>query len=127
MTPAEAAYVKEWMNAGQEDLDVTQLIIAEGPYMLNSACFHCQQAIEKFLKAFLISRKKEFPKTHNLDHLRELCIHEDIGFSQFDVGDYENFAVRNRYPHDNELPDIDQVKILYTGACDIRDFVQGLI
>ncbi len=62
MTPEEASYVKEWIDLGREDLAVAELIISHSPIMLNSACFHCQQAVEKFFKAFLVSRKVEFPK-----------------------------------------------------------------
>jgi HEPN domain-containing protein len=35
--------------------------------------FHCQQAIEKALKAALASRAVEYPYTHDLDGLLELC------------------------------------------------------
>lgn len=35
--------------------------------------FHCQQAVEKALKAALASREIEFPHTHDLDGLLELC------------------------------------------------------
>jgi HEPN domain-containing protein len=35
--------------------------------------FHCQQAVEKSLKAALSSRGIEFPHTHDLDGLLELC------------------------------------------------------
>src|SRR5271165_2035377 len=35
--------------------------------------FHCQQAVEKSLKAALAVRGVEFPYTHDLDGLLELC------------------------------------------------------
>ena len=35
-------------------------------------CFHAQQAAEKSLKAVLLAREIEFPKTHNLRVLRDL-------------------------------------------------------
>jgi HEPN domain-containing protein len=35
--------------------------------------FHSQQAVEKALKAVLASREIEFPHTHDLDGLIELC------------------------------------------------------
>ncbi|NUO82559.1 HEPN domain-containing protein [candidate division KSB1 bacterium] len=37
-------------------------------------CFHCQQAAEKYLKAFLILHEAAFPKTHDLVSLLELCV-----------------------------------------------------
>ena len=35
--------------------------------------FHAQQAVEKALKAVLAAREHEFPFTHDLDALAELC------------------------------------------------------
>lgn len=35
--------------------------------------FHCQQAVEKALKAALASRELKFPHTHDLGGLTELC------------------------------------------------------
>jgi HEPN domain-containing protein len=35
--------------------------------------FHCQQAVEKALKAALASKEIEFPRTHDVDGLLELC------------------------------------------------------
>jgi len=40
--------------------------------------FHCQQAVEKSLKAALASRAIEFPYTHDLDGLLELCDQNDL-------------------------------------------------
>lgn len=40
--------------------------------------FHAQQAVEKALKAALASRDLEFPFTHDLGALMQLC--EDAGF-----------------------------------------------
>ncbi|TAG12895.1 MAG: HEPN domain-containing protein [Sphingobacteriia bacterium] len=34
--------------------------------ILYNACFHCQQAIEKPLKAFLISKGMEIEKSNNI-------------------------------------------------------------
>jgi HEPN domain-containing protein len=40
--------------------------------------FHAQQAVEKSLKAVLALREVEFPFTHDLDGLLELCQENDI-------------------------------------------------
>jgi HEPN domain-containing protein len=41
--------------------------------------FHCQQAVEKALKAALASRHIKFPHTHDLAGLIELCRQADLG------------------------------------------------
>ncbi|MEW6107540.1 MAG: HEPN domain-containing protein, partial [Bacillota bacterium] len=40
---------------------------SEGPY--DTACFHCQQAAEKHLKAFLAYHERPIPHTHDLEEL----------------------------------------------------------
>lgn len=127
MRPEESAYVQQWMSKGHADLIVAKMIIDQNTAVLDVACFHCQQAVEKFLKAFLVSKREDFPKTHNLDYLKVLCIHHDTGFAQFDVGDFENYAVRNRYPHDNHQPELHAANRLYMIADELQVFVQGLI
>lgn len=46
------------------------------PY-LKTACFICQQAAEKALKAFLTSRNTSFRKTHDLNELGLQCMQLD--------------------------------------------------
>ena len=40
---------------------------------LDAACFHAQQAAEKYLKSFLASKDVAFPHTHNLSKLLDAC------------------------------------------------------
>jgi len=47
---------------------------------LDAACFHAQQAAEKYLKAFLSHHDAVFPHTHNLAKLLELCAQIDTAF-----------------------------------------------
>ena len=46
----------------------------------DAVCFHAQQAAEKYLKAFLQEHEVDFPKTHNLIELLELCLPVDPTF-----------------------------------------------
>ncbi|MEA3283008.1 MAG: HEPN domain-containing protein [Euryarchaeota archaeon] len=39
----------------------------------DTVCFHCQQAVEKYLKAFMVKHQIEFPKTHSVMTLINLC------------------------------------------------------
>lgn len=53
------AYIEGWLEKGNRDLLSAQRLIEIGPMILDNACFHCQQAIEKYLKAFLIFKMHE--------------------------------------------------------------------
>jgi HEPN domain-containing protein len=44
---------QEWIKKAQNDLESAKILYREkGP--TDSLCFHCQQAVEKHLKAFLV-------------------------------------------------------------------------
>ncbi len=63
---------KALLKKGNEDLRTVRLVMAaNGPYAV--ACFHCQQAVEKYMKAFLVSRGVSYPFTHDLQELAEAC------------------------------------------------------
>lgn len=66
---------------------------------LDAACFHAQQMSEKCLKAFLIHRGVEFPYTHNLTKLVELCAGTDDTFRSLlpTVAPLTPYAVELRY------------------------------
>jgi len=94
----EADLVKGWLLKGDSDL-VTAKRIAEsdGPY--DTACFHAQQAAEKYLKAVLAFAGKEIPRTHDLEEIQLLCVdfisHPD--FSDLALEELSDYAVSVRY------------------------------
>lgn len=45
--------VKEWIERGKHDLEVAKILLAEGEYP-DMVLFHIHQAVEKYLKGFLI-------------------------------------------------------------------------
>jgi HEPN domain-containing protein len=64
--------------------------------------FHCQQAVEKYLKAFLIWRQIEFPKTHDIAKLLDLVATANavLAESLRDAEALTPFGVDLRYPSD---------------------------
>lgn len=45
--------VKEWIERGEHDLKVAKILFAENEYF-DVVLFHIHQAVEKYLKGFLI-------------------------------------------------------------------------
>ena len=71
MDDARRADVGLWLKKAREDLAVVRLVIAgRGPSPV--ACFLCQQAAEKFLKAVLVAAGVDPPYVHDLDLLARL-------------------------------------------------------
>ncbi len=87
-----------WLQKAESDLVAAQLCLSAGQ-ALDAACFHCQQAAEKSLKAWLIAREVEFPFVHDLGKLLTLCAKVDPEFERLRgvALSLAPFAVEMRY------------------------------
>ena len=65
--------IKEWLQKGKNDLLSAQILLKHDPAILDTASFHCQQAVEKVLKAFLVWKGVSFEKVHSLTYFLDLC------------------------------------------------------
>jgi HEPN domain-containing protein len=54
--------VKEWMHKAKNDLGIAKLAIDNKAKYTDAICFHCQQSVEKNLKAYLIDQDIKFKK-----------------------------------------------------------------
>jgi len=103
--PEEIAQkVRQWAAHGDEGMRVarhTLSLVEECPYRL--VAYHAQQCAEKYLKAYLLLRGVDFPYTHNIARLLELCS-EKPGWpgSLKDAEELTPFAITARYPGEDE-------------------------
>ncbi len=100
------AFIKQWGLKANEDLLVVNKLTEFEFIATSSVCFHCQQAVEKFLKAFLISRGVDIKRTHNIEFLLAECSDFDSDFSEIDPKNLSDFGVDVRYPGDMYTPSI---------------------
>ena len=98
-------------------------VIEHQPLILDTACFHCQQAAEKFLKAFLIFKGQDIAKTHNIKFLLEESAKLDSDFEGIDIKNLNVFAVDIRYPDDYIMPELDETKDYLRIALEIKQLV----
>lgn len=70
---------------------------SEGPY--DTGLFHCQQAVEKYLKALLAVHDVEYPKIHDVTELAALGVEycPALKTLPFDLAEFNPFAVTIRY------------------------------
>ncbi|MBA4394903.1 MAG: hypothetical protein C0407_15230 [Desulfobacca sp.] len=54
--------VREWMNKAERDIGMAELALVNKPEYTDAICFHCQQAAEKYLKAYLVFLNIRFEK-----------------------------------------------------------------
>lgn len=95
-TPADLA--QAWLLKAGSDLSAAEACLKAGT-ALDVACFHCQQAAEKSLKAFLIAHQVNFPLTHDLGRLVPRCAQIEPAFQAFlnDAASLNPYAVEMRY------------------------------
>lgn len=91
--------VKEWIERGKHDLEVAKILLAEEGYF-DVVLFHLHQAVEKYLKGFLIHKGWELKKIHDLELLVTEAMSFDDEFQKYlDFGrKLTAFYYEERYP-----------------------------
>jgi HEPN domain-containing protein len=100
--------VREWLTYADDDLRFAQMGLRlpgeQGPpYHL--VAYHAQQCAEKYLKAYLVCLGVDFPRTHNISTLLELCSdYAQWPLTLRDAEELTDYAVATRYP--DEAPGV---------------------
>lgn len=120
---SNADLVAGWMRKGDSDL-ATAMLCVDSNVSLDTACFHAQQAAEKYLKAFLISTGVSFPLIHNIEKLTELCTPIEFAFAGVKAigSELTPYAVSLRYDEDF-WPTDSEARRAIVCAQQIRDLV----
>jgi len=89
----------EWFVLGDQDVESAQILLTEdGP--LPVVAFHLQQAIEKYLKGYLLVQGWQLRRVHDLEVLIQEAVAVDGDFAAF-LGDCQRiteFYIESRYP-----------------------------
>ena len=94
--------VRQWFAKAELDFRAAERLVKDPEPLREIIAFHSQQAAEKYLKAFLVSRQIEFPKTHDLEELLELLepVHSELAAALEGIEMLSPFGVKIRYPGD---------------------------
>ena len=116
---------RNWLIKAFEDFTVVihEMKLPKDEITTSMVCFHCQQFVEKLLKAYLVFYGIEFPRTHNLEFLKELCARHDEDFKTLHVGDLSRYAVEARYPEEFYIPSIEEAEECFKIAEAVKDFI----
>jgi HEPN domain-containing protein len=91
---------RDWLAKAATDLLVCEQLLGQGAVFSEAIAFHAQQAAEKSLKALLVVRQVEFPKTHDIERLLDLVAVGDgpLADALADVAGLTPYGVEYRYP-----------------------------
>ena len=118
---------KQWVIKGDHDLGTAKVTYLHIPEYLDTVTFHCQQAVEKYLKSYLIFKSIPFRFVHDLIYLLELIAPIDPDFEIYfdNVSELQSYAVEVRYPNEMIFLSNDKVENAMRIAKEIRTLITG--
>ena len=117
--------VAQWVRIAERDLLTAQQGLEAQEIIAETVCYHLQQVVEKYLKAYLVRHQVEFSKTHNIMLLLNLCATIDAAFltELADADMLTDYAVEIRYPDDWYEPGMEETELALELTLKVRDFV----
>lgn len=127
MEQGESLYPLDWLQWAEEDISAVQVSLNAG--LVNVSAYHIQQAVEKLLKAFLLSQGWQLERTHDLPYLLQRAVEHEPDLQRF-----ENLCRRAsafllaRYPRAVvPPPTIEEVQNWLTQVRELHDFVANAL
>jgi len=127
-TQKETAHL--WFKKAQNDLKTGKDEFKTENPATDTICFHMQQAVEKYLKGYLIYHEQEAEKTHNISRILENCISIDSSFSELIDAGIEiltPYGTVIRYPDDFYMPDMEETEEAIQLAETVVSFIKKKI
>ena len=123
--------VKLWIIKADNDLKTAKDEINTIDPATDTVCFHSQQCVEKYLKAYLVFKGIEIIKslkTHDISELIDYCKNIDKDFEQLisnnDADRLTNYSIEARYPDDFYLPSVEESNQAIHIAEYVKEFVK---
>ena len=116
-----------WAVRAEEDYALARSALRRKKPLVYGAVFHAQQCAEKYLKALLVAQGQEFPKTHDLAALSDLCSQSNviIPVDQDALQRLAAYAVQVRYP--GEDPTVEEARSTLKTAQAVRRYARSLL
>jgi HEPN domain-containing protein len=97
---------KQWLAKAKSDLLNADNNLKAEEIPFDTVCFHCQQAAEKLLKAYLVAKGETYPISHDLLLILEKILSFDAEAEALrdDLAILMPYAVEIRYPDDWVMP-----------------------
>jgi len=102
MKPDPEVESRRWFSEAETDLGAARHLADGGFHHLS--CFHCQQAVEKALKSYLLLKGAREVRGHSVSDLCEAACRFEAEFRELvaDVSSLDQYYIPTRYP--NGLP-----------------------
>ena len=125
----DSQYYYKWLEKALSDLQSARILLTWGGDEM-AVAFHCQQAIEKALKAYILLKSDVLVDGHNLTWLCRQAKKYDKGFHQWfdESADLNQCYIETRYPADIEREyTYKMVRNFYRMAREMYQYILSLI
>ena len=118
-----------WIQLADYDLHAAEILIDLEFLLPNIAAFHCQQTIEKYLKAFLVENDIPVIKTHDLIKLNGMINEiKDLKIDEKKLMIINEVYIESRYPGElglipEGMPSKNQVEEFLAFAKEIKSII----
>jgi HEPN domain-containing protein len=119
--------VSRWLMYADENLEMARLAIGSGYY--NACLQNVQQAVEKYLKAALLSRGQSFRKTHSISTLNDQLAAAGVCgiLSEQDCILLDSIYMPSKYPFGSALPDFNPDEEIGRECIQIAEKVRAAV
>lgn len=127
---AARAWVARWVRLAEGDLAMARLGLENQQFdVYELVGFHAQQAVEKFIKAFLAGSAMDFEDQHDIEYLQRLVrqVDTDLALKIDAAVALNRYAVGTRYPGRYAPVTRDQAEAAVRIAEQVRADIQPLL
>ncbi len=99
MKKTNSTNYKAWLEKASHDLEDAKKLLKNGGYA-DTICFHAQQAVEKYLKGYLVCKKINPRNIHHLEELAKDCAKSNKEFLKYldECLILTRYYIETRYP-----------------------------
>jgi len=117
--------IRNWIDKAEKDLLTAEHESTFEDGVIENICFHSQQAVEKYIKAYLIYLDIPFTKTHEIGELITKCEEKDPQIKEYkeEADLLTDYAVEVRYPDELFEISLDDSKYAIELAKKIKNYV----
>lgn len=125
----EIDIAKQWLAKARNDLLNADNNLRAEEVPFDTVCFHCQQAAEKLLKAYLAGNRQSYPVTHDLFLILEkiLPLRGNAEQLRDALAILMPYAVEIRYPDDWFMPSDQDAKEARDAASQVLQWLEAAL
>lgn len=125
----EIEIARQWLAKARNDLLNADNNLKAEEVPFDTVCFHCQQAAEKLLKAYLVGNGQPYPITHDLFLILEkiLALKTDADQLRNSLAILMPYAVEIRYPDEWFMPSEQDAKEARDAATHVLQWLMDAL